>query len=498
MALRNAVAVAVLLVVLLTVSPSVSAESSSNTSITITDYLHDAFLNHTLLLRRGEPNNNVQPHFHNLVNTIRILLFRFFSYSNPVVGRVCITPKGLAAFHALATKAETSLQFRRRSMLKNGFNYFFLSDVEYPELPPIAGPREVAYKRAWNFCNRTLQNRLRSFDPNGCMLPNVLDVMYDPHEREQQLWKNTFFISLVSYESFLLCSDFFSETMYYIVRLRILGVEETKCISLLEHALAFIFQFIRANRIDCYSNGNVHLKVPNGHLLQYSNRFDAWTRAASVNRSNAMYIKYNARLKHLSKADVKQWTAKYVNELLTFSARGSRFKYQVTRTGHVIELDYWKLLAGSNAIAHFIGIIEEKEDGDDKHKVEQVRYRPHRRRRNGFLYRWLSMIPRQMIWTSSRSEYTNTLADARADCENPSYWMFIEDLTGPSQCCGEICVQVFEQTRYIHNFNFKYCCSLCHKENNCDPSFIDVFRKVTGVKRRDFGQDYSNVSTIVL
>lgn len=389
-----------------------------------------------------------------------------------------------------------SLQLRRRSMLNNGFNYFFLSDVEYPELPPIAGTHKTAYIRAWKSCNRTLQSTLRSFNPNGCMLPNVLDVMYDPHEREQQLWKNTFFISLVPYESFLLCSDFFSETMYYIVRLRILGVEETKCISLLEHALAFIFQFIRANRIDCYSNGKVFLKIPNGHLLQYNNRFDAWVQAASVNSSNKMYIKYNAKLKYLTKVDVKQWTAKYVNQLLTFSARGSRFKYQVTSSGHVIEMDYWKLLAGSNAIAHFINVIEQKKYVEDRYKVEQTRYRP-RRRRYGFIYRWLSMIPRQKIWTSRNTD-TSTLADARADCENPSYWMFVEEFDGPSQCCGEICVQVLEQTRYVHDFNFKFCCKLCHKENQCDPSFIDVFRKVTGVKLRDYGEDYNDVGTIVL
>lgn len=500
MALRNDVVTAVLVVVLLAVLPTVSIGCKNNTSMTLTDYLDEAFKNHTLLLRRGEPNNNVQPHFYNLVNTIHVVLLKVFTYRNPVVGRVCITPTGIVAFRELATKAETSVQDRRRSMLKNGFNYFFLSDAEYPELPPIYGSSKNAYIRAWNSCNLTLQTHLRSFDPKGCMLPNVLDVMYDPRERDQQLWKNTFFVSLVSYQSFLLCSDFFFETMYYIVRLRILGVEEAKCISLLEHALAFIFQFIRANRIDCYSNGNVLLKVPNGHLLQYSNRFDAWMQAASVNSTNEMYIKYNAKLKHLRKADVKEWTAKYVNELLTFSARGSRYKYRVTRTGHVIERDYWQVLAGSNAITHFIGLIEQKQDGNDKRTRMKYRprRRPRRRRRNGFLHRWLSLIPRQKIW-ASRNEDTDTLTDPRADCENPSYWMFVEELTGPSQCCGEICVQVLEQTRYLHNLTFKYCCSLCHKENNCNPSFIDEFRKVTGVKLHDYGRDYSpQVGTVVL
>lgn len=492
-------------------------------STSVREYIEKNFENHVRLLRRGAANNRVQPSFTRLVlrtwGTVRTSQTRHVR-----VDSLCLTPEEMDGLQNDATKAFRIQKMMKRKLrkAKNPRPYFYLCRADFRELPPLPYHGKRALDAAWTNCRESLKHSVNDFNAFECTLPDVLEVFYDPHERQGQIWKNTFLLNK-NRNHLMPCFDFFYETMAVVIRMKLLSVSEHRFHMVTSHMLKFIFKFIRANRIDC-----ARLKVPNVHLLQYNGRFDQWTSHRSEEDV--------ANTQMITAADMVIPMRDTASKILTFSSYGVGSYYQIDEDDKIVEVVVWDDLVGDSQMRHFQRLLKNRildQSAADSPYLSSIVYwvfdrfsiphgstgtdaagnrilhgrRSHRQwmgQDDGRKADRASEPKPEQVVVAARQALGERLSESvvhysKAECENPSWWMYVESLKPPLQCCGSVCVQLLGNIDNLFGFTYDDCCAACNRANSCHSLYENkqLSELVLGVTVANYSSFYEEDKTMI-
>eukprot|EP00178_Gracilaria_changii_P000279 TRINITY_DN1032_c0_g1_i1.p1 TRINITY_DN1032_c0_g1~~TRINITY_DN1032_c0_g1_i1.p1 ORF type:complete len:445 (-),score=45.73 TRINITY_DN1032_c0_g1_i1:929-2263(-) len=241
-----------------------SAPLSCTTVSTIIRGHFDTFVN---LQRRGVPTNFVMPFYSAYITSLDRFVAEVFPYEK-AFGPVCLNEIELGAFHAFENKSIIFGEIEKLRSIDPQLFYLPPTMLSDSQLKPFTHDEQSLVDGAWDFTLEALEDppsvvieKVRS------VLPPGLKILYDPEEETVCKGFLSFKQGIPEYK--LVTSNYFiADVVATVIRAHLLGVPDASSLGILQHAVAFVFNGIRCERVQ-----NEQLKVSLVYSSFYNEAF---------------------------------------------------------------------------------------------------------------------------------------------------------------------------------------------------------------------------------
>lgn len=243
---------------------------------TVTAVVHDHFLKFINLQRRGAPTTFLMPFFSSYITSLDHYVAGLYPYEK-ALGPVCLTNSELDNFKAFENASLVYGEIDKLHEVDPELFYLPPSMVSDSQLMSLTHDEQSLVDGVWDFTLEALENPPSSIvDLVRSVLPPGLKILYDP---ESQTVCERFLAFKQSIpENKLVTSNYFiADVVATVIRAHMLGVPDNYSLSILHHAVAFVFNGIRCERLQ-----NEQLKVSLVYLSFYNEAFRIYTASKDL------------------------------------------------------------------------------------------------------------------------------------------------------------------------------------------------------------------------
>ncbi|KAI0559740.1 hypothetical protein FGB62_139g211 [Gracilaria domingensis] len=201
------------------------------------------------------------------------------------LGPVCLNEIELGAFHAFENSSLVYGEIEKLHSIDPQLFYLPPSMLPDSELMPFTHDEQSLVDGAWDFTLEALEDPPSAIvETVRSVLPPGLKVLYDP---EAQIVCQRFLSFKQGIPEFKLVTSnyFIADVVAKVIRLYLLGVSNDSCLGILQHAVAFVFNGIRCERVQ-----NEQLKVSLVYLSFYNEAFRSHTSSKDVSSVPAIPV----------------------------------------------------------------------------------------------------------------------------------------------------------------------------------------------------------------
>lgn len=438
-----------LLLVTFLIAPVVS----SSPCILVEKFVFQRFNENISLLRRGLSNKIVE-NIHCSVTKDLIKRINGIYGDDHSFGSVCLASEDERELLEIHRRKQTKFLGKSKTL-----SMFYLPDEEYPTIQNMSSCQDDAVHRVWIGVLNSMMNTPKVVSNEEiCKLPNGLQLFYDPAERKTKEQFNRF---VHSGKNLVAASDQLYKVLGLAMRLKVLQIPDDKSKQLVAHCVAYIFNSIRANRLE-----GEELFVTNAYMLIYEAIFAKWTSGKDLSIAPP-----------IDPAVIENRIGRQVRQLLSFYGWG-RLEVIEEGSNDLVKHSLWNNIMDSSQIDHIMKDMERHAENKQSFRIST----PLRTRK---------LHVRNVI---SNSETCNAY---------PHFWYYqnagsAAGSTPQSKCCGEVCRSI-DAEMAIDTVTIGECCNTCNLENLCiDAAELQWMQNIITIRSYEYGNYIQSAVTIIV
>eukprot|EP00737_Agarophyton_chilense_P001436 gb/GEZJ01001612.1/.p1 GENE.gb/GEZJ01001612.1/~~gb/GEZJ01001612.1/.p1 ORF type:complete len:450 (+),score=40.99 gb/GEZJ01001612.1/:1646-2995(+) len=243
---------------------------------TVTTLIRTHFDRFVNLQRRGAPTNFVMPFYSAYITSLDHFVAEVFPYEK-ALGPVCLNDIEVGAFHAFENSSLIYGEIEKLYTIDQQLFYLPPSMVADSELEAFTHDEQSLVDGAWDFTLEALEDAPSTVMENvRSVLPPGLKILYDPEEEIVCQRFLSYKQGIPEYK--LVTSNYFiADVVSTVIRAHLLGVPNESCLGILQHAVAYVFNGIRCERVQ-----NEQLKVSMVFMSFYTEAFRRHTSSKDL------------------------------------------------------------------------------------------------------------------------------------------------------------------------------------------------------------------------
>lgn len=428
-------------------SPSPSIVPTEPTCTYVSTLLETQYNRYVGLLRRGPCSFFLGTFYAAWVHALE----KFVAKADPdapSLGSVCLDAGNLTEFHATV---EENAVLDQLELLRNvSSRLFYLPESSVPDvnIPTFEPHQQVIIDSTWEYTEEALEAPPSSvFMKVVSVLPPGLKLFYDPaHEHVCANFRKWNVGPLVK------ATNHIRKVASLAVRLHMLGVDDSDCINLLQHATAHVFNGIR-----CERKQNGRLLISQIYMPFYLAKFKALAP-----------VGYETMIPDIPIVLMKKHYRNRLRILSSYNGWGM-VDHLFYSNGRVVWRNISKRL--------FKRRIVEAVHKDAKFMWEATNY--------GNTLPTLEQVQAGQAWHQSyhrNNHWGNWLAFRTVTCEPEWYYAYPSSPASTfADCCALLCQQT-ELLALISGMTEALCCSYCNQDL-CD---LDPFSAIPAVDLEEY------------